>query len=223
MTANGAVVFTKIPYHPVHPPCRPMISFMSTPIPDPRSSEQAQADLLAALVSPPPIYPWAPHQDDAEAYFVAATLGEEDALIDTTLTEGWQRFSAQMDDLWAHASAPWIATITQRLKAQLPISLPDEILHTLATAVTTLEDQGHTYLDHLVACAQSVLPSWDAGDLAVLARPLAYSLRSGHSDILELNLRSIPPTEWHSLSDIERARLSLNLAALALKAAAQDP
>lgn len=200
-----------------------MISFMSTPHPDPQSSRQAQADLLTALVSPPPIYPWAPHQDEAEAYFVAATLGEDDALIDATLTEGWQRFSAQIEALWANVSTPWIATITQHLKAQSPMPLPDEILHTLATAVATLEDQGRTYLDCLVACAQSVLPSWDAGDLAVLARPLAYSLRSGHSDILELNLRSIPPADWHSLSDIERARLSLNLAALALKAAAQEP
>jgi hypothetical protein len=88
--------------------------------------------------------------------------------------------------------------------------------------VATLEANRQTYLDRLVACAQAVLPTWDAGDLAVLARPLVYSLRDGHSEILDLNLQSIPQADWQNLSDIERARLSLTLAAFALKVVDQE-
>lgn len=198
---------------------------MTTPMPsspsDPQISDQAKADLLSALVGSSPIYPWAPHREASEPYFAAATLGEDDPSIEAALADGWQRFSAQMASQWVTPPSLGVATIIQRLKNQLQIALSDDLLHTLATAVATLDASRQTYLDRLVACAQAVLPTWDAGDLAVLARPLAYSLRDGHSEILDLNLRSIPQADWQSLSDIERARLSLTLAAVALKVA--DP
>ena len=200
-----------------------MTPSMPSPHSDPQTAEQAQSDLLAALVGPPPIYPWAPHHEASEPYFAAATLADDDTLIETALTEGWQRFSDQIATQWATASAPGVSTLMRRLKAQLQMPLPDEILHTIATAATTREENRQTYLDRLVACAQAVLPTWDAGDLAVLARPLAYSLRDGHSEILDLNLRAILQADWQSLSDIEQARLSLTLAALALKAADREP
>ncbi len=222
MAADGTVVFTKIHHCPVHLPCRAMTSPMSSSHSDFQILDQAKADLLSALVSPPPIYPWLPHHEDSEAYFADDPLGDDDPLIESALAEGWQRFSAQMTSQWANASAPRVATIIQRLKTQLQISLSDDLLHTLATAVATLEANRQTYLDRLVACAQAVLPTWDAGDLAVLARPLVYSLRDGHSEILDLNLQSIPQADWQNLSDIERARLSLTLAAFALKVVDQE-
>lgn len=196
------------------------------PFPHPSSADQAQADLLSALVGPSPVYPWAPWDDAADAYFAASTadLDDDDASLDpsleTSLSEGWQRFSAHLTAQWA---APSLAnTLIQRLKAKLQSPLPDDILHTLATAVTTLTSRHQSYVEQLVTCAQAVLPTWDAGDLAVLARPLAYSLRDGHSEILDLNLRPTFQTHWDSLSDIEQARLSLTLAALALKAMDSD-
>ena len=68
-------------------------------------------------------------------------------------------------------------------------------------------------------CVDDVLPGWNADDLAVLARPLAYSLRDGRGEILELNLRAIPATDWDSLSTLEQARLTLTVASVALKVA----
>ena len=53
----------------------------------------------------------------------------------------------------------------------------------------------------------------------MLARPLAYSLRDGRGEILDLNLRAIPVADWDSLSDLEQARLSLTVASVALKVA----
>lgn len=115
------------------------------------------------------------------------------------------------------------AAIVQNLKEQIQDPLPDDLLHTVATTVIALRHSGQAYLDQLVACAQAVLPTWDAEDLAVLARPLAYSLRDGQNDILDLNLRTTLQSHWQSLSEIEQARLSLTLAALALKAAEDQP
>ncbi len=204
-----------------------MILPMSSPSPNPQSADQAKADLLTALVAPSPIYPWEPNAPEAEPYFTAATatIEDDDALIQTSLTEGWQRFSAQLNSQWSptsESSASLVSTIIQQLKARLQSPPPDDILQTLATTVTALRGSGQTYLEQIVSCAQAVLPTWDAGDLAVLARPLAYSLRDGHSEILDLNLRSILKSNWQSLSEIEQARLSLTLAALALRAAEEE-
>jgi hypothetical protein len=204
-----------------------MILPMSSPSPNPQSADQAKADLLSALVVPSPIYPWEPNAPEAEAYLTAATatIDDDDTLILSSLTAGWQRFSAQLNSQWSptsESSESLVSTIIQQLKARLQSPPPDEILQTLATTVTTLRGSGQTYLDQIVSCAQAVLPTWDTGDLAVLARPLAYSLRDGHSEILDLNLRSILKSNWQSLSEIEQARLSLTLAALALRSAAEE-
>jgi hypothetical protein len=187
-------------------------------------TDQIQADLLSALVAPSPIYPWEPCAPEAEPYFAAAIAAtdDDDDLINATLAEGWQRFSAQLNSQWGSSSESVVSTIIQRLKARLQSPPPDEILQAIATAVITLRSSGQTYLDQIVACAQAVLPTWDTDDLAVLARPLAYSLRDGHSEILDLNLRSILKSNWQSLSDIEQARFSLTLVALALKTATEE-
>lgn len=216
---GGAVVSPRSHDHPVHLPCRPMISLMSYTQPDPHLT--AQADLLAALLSPSPSYPWEPSQ--AETYFAAAGLGDEDDALEASLTEGWQQFSAQMNAQWGRTAVPLTTAIVQYLKGQIQDPLPDDLLHTIAATVATLRHSGQAYLDQLVACAQAVLPTWDTGDLAVLARPLAYSLRDGQNDILDLNLRTTLQSNWQGLSEIEQARLSLTLAALALKAAENQP
>lgn len=189
-----------------------------------QSTDHIQADLLAALVAPSPIYPWEPCTPESEPYFATATAATEDDddLINATLAEGWQRFSAQLNSQWSHTSDSLVNTLIQRLQAQLQSPPPDEILQTIVTTVAAIRDSGQAYLDQIVTCAQAVLPTWDADDLAVLARPLAYSLRDGHSEILDLNLRSILKSNWQSLSEIEQARLSLTLAALALKTAAEE-
>ncbi len=191
--------------------------------PHPSTPNQAQADLLTALVSPSPIYPWAPWEATAEPYFATGTAALDgfdaasDPSLNDSLTEGWQRFSAHLTAQWDNPETSSIDVLVRRLKAQLQTPLPDDLLHKLANTVTTMTTSGQTYVERLVTCAQSVLPNWDAGDLTVLARPLAYSLRDGHSEILDLNLRPTFQTPWASLSEIEQARLSLTLAALALK------
>ncbi|NJL49253.1 MAG: hypothetical protein HC929_19630 [Leptolyngbyaceae cyanobacterium SM2_5_2] len=76
-----------------------------------------------------------------------------------------------------------------------------------------------SFLEQMVACANVVLPAWTGDDLAVLARPMALSLRDGQGEMVDLTLRATAQTDWESLSQVERARLSLAIASVALKTA----
>jgi hypothetical protein len=93
-------------------------------------------------------------------------------------------------------------------------------LQRLATSATTLARSGQPLIDQLVTCVHDLLPTWDTADLAVLARPLAYSLRDGRGEIVDLNLQAIPTTAWDDLSELDQARLTLTIASVALKTAA---
>jgi hypothetical protein len=178
----------------------------------------AQSDLLASIVNPQRPYPWEPSNPEAEAYFATAAEDLDDPRVEAAIAAGWQTFSAQLDAQWGEASTVAKA-VTLALTAQFQERMPIDLLQAIATTATALIRSSESFLDQLVACANQVLPSWDRDDLAVLARPLAYSLRDGHSEILDLNLRATPPTDWHNLSDIEKARLSLAIASIALKTA----
>jgi hypothetical protein len=52
-------------------------------------------------------------------------------------------------------------------------------------------------------------------DLLVLARPIAYSMRSGQEEKSDYNL---PNRNWTELSEVERAKICLVVADYALKA-----
>lgn len=194
----------------------------------------AEHDLLAAILHSEPAYPWQPLAPEAEGYLVSLET-EFDALTDddlsTAIAAGWQTLSAQITTQMdaAQTAPPTVAgmgqTIATSVLAQLRQfqgRLPSELLQGLANSATTLARSGQPLIDQLVQCAGDILPDWNLDDLAVLARPLAYSLRDGRGEILELNLRAIPANAWDSLSDLEQARLTLTIASVALKAAKAD-
>ena len=182
----------------------------------------AASDLLTSLVSDQTPYPWLPSHPASEPYFTQAAAELADPMVDEAIAAGWQQFSNQLEALWADQSTTThtlTQTVAQTLIAQFQGRVPLDRLQTIAATVADLSHQGQSYLDQLVSCASAMLPSWDRGDLAVLARPLAYSLRGGQSEILDLNLRTMQVFDWDNLSEIEQARLSLAIAAVALKAA----
>jgi hypothetical protein len=180
-------------------------------------------DLLASILSTEPTYPWQPLAPEAELY-MASLEAELDMLEDEGMTAaiaaGWQNFEAHMTtqmpvpELLQTASRSVLEQIRQFQER-----VPNDLLQSLATSATTLTRSGQPLIDQLVQCVNAVLPAWNTDDLAVLARPLAYSLRDGRGEILELNLRAIPVTNWDSLSDLEQARLTLTIASVALNAA----
>ncbi|MGB3136104.1 MAG: hypothetical protein WBB18_04785 [Nodosilinea sp.] len=193
----------------------------------------AERDLLAAILTPESVYPWQPLAPEAEGY-LASLEAEFDALtdgdLDTAIAAGWQtlssQMSAQMDgveagETSAAESSPAAASVLGQLR-QFQERLPAELLRNLAAAAAALTHSSQPLIDQLVQCVDDLLPDWSADDLAVLARPLAYSLRDGRGEILELNLRAIPTADWDSLSDLEQARLTLTIASIALTAAARE-
>ncbi|MGB6014341.1 MAG: hypothetical protein WBG32_06385, partial [Nodosilinea sp.] len=157
---------------------------------------------------------------------------EFDALADDDLSPaiaaGWQTLAAQITTQMNEAQTAaqptpdlglTAATLVLDQLRQFQGRLPSELLQSLATSATSLARSGQPLIDQLVRCVSDILPSWDIDDLAVLARPLAYSLRDGRGEILDLNLRAIPASAWDSLSDLEQARLTITVASVALKAA----
>jgi hypothetical protein len=194
----------------------------------------AEHDLLATILHAESAYPWQPLAPEAEGYLTGLE-SEFDALADddlnTAIAAGWQTLAAQITTQMngaqvAAQSTPGLglaaATSVLDQLRQFQGRLPGELLQSLATSATTLARSGQPLIDQLVQCVGDILPGWNIDDLAVLARPLAYSLRDGRGEILELNLRAIPATEWASLSDLEQARLTLTIASVALKAAEID-
>ncbi len=194
----------------------------------------AEHDLLAAILHPEPAYPWQPLAPEAEGYLTSLET-EFDALagddLSTAIAVGWQTLAAQIT---AQMDAAQTATQTAAGLGQTAATsvleqlrqfqgrLPGELLQSLARSATTLARSGQPLIEQLVQCAGDILPDWNIDDLAVLARPLAYSLRDGRGEILELNLRAIPANAWDSLTDLEQARLTLTIASVALKAAKTD-
>ncbi|HZG37180.1 MAG TPA: hypothetical protein VEZ50_00745 [Nodosilinea sp.] len=202
-----------------------------TPHSDSEPAMAAEHDLLASILNSEPAYPWQPLAPEAEGY-LASLEAEFDTLAEGELTgaiaAGWQTLSAQMtaqmtDQMTTGQPAPAadpavVASVLDQLR-QFQARMPSDLLQSLAAAATTLARSGQPLIDQLVQCVGDVVPNWNIDDLAVLARPLAYSLRDGRGEILDLNLRAIPVADWDSLSDLEQARLSLTVASVALKVA----
>jgi hypothetical protein len=97
--------------------------------------------------------------------------------------------------------------------------LPADLLEILVATAKDLVQRGESRLEQLVSCVSAILPAWDQQDLAVLARPLAYSLRDGQGPDLNTNQLSNQP--WKQRSPVEQARLSLAIAAQVLQALEQ--
>ncbi|HSM80222.1 MAG TPA: hypothetical protein VLS96_00985 [Nodosilinea sp.] len=202
----------------------------STPNPPSESAVAAEQDLLASILSPEALYPWQPLDPAVEPYLarLEAEFDDlEEAEFGAAIAAGWQNLTAQMASQMAtQMAAPAlpetaVTAVVKQLR-QFQGRMPGDLLQSLAGTATSLARGGQPLLDQLVQCATDILPTWDTADLAVLARPLAFSLRDGRGEILELNLRAIPANPWESLTELEQARLTLAIASVALKAAQAD-
>ncbi|NJL46057.1 MAG: hypothetical protein HC922_10810 [Leptolyngbyaceae cyanobacterium SM2_3_12] len=178
----------------------------------------AERDLLSSILNPEPPYPWNPLAPEAETYLASLETEFDDPLINGAITQGWTAFSQQLESQWEPPAA-LVTSLGMQIKEQFQGQVPEALLKTLVASATDLVNSGRPLIEQLVACVNAVLPSWDDADLAVLARPLAYSLRDGRSEVIALNLGSLPQADWGALSEIEQARLGLAMASMALKLA----
>ncbi|MGF1568152.1 MAG: hypothetical protein ACFCVD_08770 [Nodosilinea sp.] len=182
----------------------------------------AERDLLASLLAPDRAYPWEPLSPEGDDYFFAAEAELDIAEVEDAIAAGWNTFSTQIEARWGQLEITTAAPLFTKLNTQFQERIPAALLRSIAVAATDLARSGRPLVDQLVDCVNAALPTWDPGDLAVLARPLAFSLRDGRSEILDLSLRSMPQPDWEALSSIEQARLSLAIASVALKEAEQN-
>lgn len=185
-------------------------------LPDP--TDAAITDLLSHVVSTDPAYPWDPTEPGAEVYWqrLDETLGALGHTIEPTLEAGWAALAGQLAQRW-QVSRPQAAVPDPVILAgPWRDCLPTDLLQTLVATANGLVHRGDSRLEQLVNCVSAILPTWDRQDLAVLARPLAYSLRNGPGADLNTSL-GISDQSWEQRSPVEQARLSLAIAAQVLQ------
>ena len=182
------------------------------------ASSEIDLDLLSVIVLEDLAYPWNPKAPESDAYFnsLEQKLPLSDLLNDVEMTSTCQNFYSQTDKLWI------IIDTQNALYKKFAGFAPKNFLYKLVKIAINVVDQvnrlGSTLSlsDQLVHCVSEVLPGWDLEDLEVMARPLAYSMRGEKNDTVENILATMESVEWHDLSEVEQARLSLAIALYAI-------
>jgi hypothetical protein len=187
------------------------------------SSFQAHAELelLQLILEEPASYPYNPAEPETEAYFAAL---EQEVLATgwsvDDLSEQGQVLSHRIDQLWSAFAAPVTSIHPDSLSAVLlqrfAVRAPHDLINRISQQAQQLVTQNLSLADQLVQCVQGCLPQWGAEDLQVFARPLAFTMRSSETEVLESTISSVRSVEWVELSDVEQARLSLAIARYAL-------
>ncbi|EFA72062.1 hypothetical protein B7O87_12350 [Cylindrospermopsis raciborskii CENA303] len=175
-------------------------------------------ELLTAILEPEnETYPWNLASDQVDAYFqkLAAPL-YSDPLFMESLEQQGENFYNSLDQIWSQVYNSKAdrderprTTLSDIFGTFVPSHYLDQIME---AAKKTFHNMEHSTIEKIVDCVRSLLPNWDMEDLLVLARPIAYSMRSGQSDY------NLPNRNWTELSEVERAKICLVVADYALKA-----
>ena len=178
-------------------------------------------ELLTAILEPEDeTYPWNLASDQADAYFqkLAAPLYSDPLLMESLEQQG-ENFYNSLDQIWNQVYSSKAdrderprTTLSDIFGTFVPSHYLDQIME---AAKKTFHDMEHSTIEKIVGCVQSLLPNWDMEDLLVLARPIAYSMRSDSQEKSDHNLSN---RNWTELSEIERAKICLVVADYALKA-----
>lgn len=190
---------------------------------------QMELDLLAALLEPEDsVYPWNPTDDESEAYFdeLERQFASQDVL-DEELTTRSQIFYNKLDNLWSgitnsscyncNTTLPIIDHLQENLHIAFASGIPQNWLNAIASKAAEIFASQQSLGEQLVECVQSVLPSWTADDLSILARPYAYAMRSSEGQDLASIIDNVNHHDWTSLSEVEQAKASVAIAYYAIK------
>lgn len=183
-----------------------------------------ELELLEALLEPDDaVYPWNPADDESEAYF--SELEQQFAMqdwLDEDLSAKSSDFYDKLDHLWsavsnnstAESQAPQGVTdsLQMTLNSVFAHTVPQTLLQAIAQKAVVSFSPQKSLAEQIVQCVQSVLPSWDVDDLFVLARPFAYAMRSRESPEVMSHISRLQKREWLTLSEIEKAKVSVAIA-----------
>ena len=171
----------------------------------------AEAELLQAVLMSD-AYPWM--LNEAAGYEEAVKeAGQSLAISDQEASQGWQKLSAQLNQMWGDEAQTQQSAFSQRLAGRLPA----EMLARIVDKAKQVSDNGESMVNQMVVCAQEVLSGIAETDLQVMARPMAMAMRGRSNDeIVDVTVKSVRVAEWDVLSPIEQAKLSLAAARYAL-------
>lgn len=166
---------------------------------------QTEGELLDQLTTTEELYPWNPAR--ADDYFVAVEAAVEEFDLPA---EEWEsraeNFFKQLDGCWAPRG------VEQALQRRFAQTIPAAWLQEIANQAQKLATSSLSPVEQLVACVRPLLKDWTLEDLNLFARPLVYAMRSDRA--------AIPSSaDWQSLTPVEQARYTLQVAQYALESA----
>lgn len=189
---------------------------------------QVDLELLQAILEPEDgTYPWNPAEEQSDDYFsqLEQQFQMEDVLNEE-LTVRSQGFYNQLDTLWSgifnsryykyNTKPAFVSNLQKTLSATFAHSIPQDWLSSIAQKASEIFDSHQAIGEQLVQCVQAVLPNWDSDDLFVMARPVAYAMRSGETQNEKSVLDMFGNREWTNLSEIEKAKVSMAIAYYAI-------
>jgi len=186
-------------------------------------------------------YPWDIADTQTEVYLqkMEQQIIQQDFLPLTEITQREANFFRHLDMIWEKIPdnnpeiypqhlVDYLLTALNQVFAP---SVPLHWLHTItqkAIQVFTLERSAS---EKLVECVQSLLPllpNLETVDLLVLARPIAYNIRTKEIDDLDISSLSseqkltpvielLVQQQWSDLSEVDQAKIGLIMADFALK------
>lgn len=157
---------------------------------------------ISALPHSKIAYPWNPA--DSGDFFNAIDQGSPltDGLDEQEIESRAHSFFNTLDQLWDRS--------LQAMLVRKFATVPQAILATIAQQAEKLAQSAATQAEQLLTCAQQALPQWDIDDLSVMARPMSYAMRGEAADT------SAEAKDWSQLSEVDRAKLVLEITQYAL-------
>lgn len=185
-------------------------------------NSETELDLWSLLLddSENSAYPWSPEQAESYNYFEETdlNLSLSDCFSNDDITERAQVFFEHIENLWPPISLYQLLVekLTLNGGGTLLCRIPEDILRGISKAAVVRDKAFQTLGEQLVFCVSQILPQWDSEDLQVLARPMVNAMRGNNNRALESIFTKMGSQEWHELSQVEQARLSLAIAHYAL-------
>ncbi len=175
---------------------------MINPInPEKKQLDQYRIELLDTILTEDNIYPWEISVESTAAYF----NNLESLNIETEINT--DNFFSYLDNCWQSFDNNKLETSLREKFGQL---IPQEFYQMIVNQATKIISEELTAIEQLIKCVQPLLTNWGEEDLQTFARPFVYATRSGkkaHTE--EIN--------WDKLSEVKKARLTVEIAHFALK------
>lgn len=181
---------------------------------------ETQAELLQSVLMEQS-YPWLPgsvaqsYEENLETVGQSLEISEEEAIA------GWQGLSVQLDQIWAGSNVDVLALLKQKFATRLPetvlAAISDRAQQLAQQATQGLSENAQPMVAQMIACVKGTVTAIGEADLQVMARPMAFAMRSGGAEeLVDATVASVRQADWGKLSALEQARLSLAAARYAI-------